>query len=202
MAQGTSLTDLVGALARALADLDALGSKVALVGGLAIAVRADPRFTRDVDLAVSVADDEGAEVVIRGLLHRGYGLLATVEQDATGRLATVRLAMPGQGEHGVVLDLLFATVGIEQEIVADASEVEVVPSLSLRVAQVGHLLAMKLLSRDQHRPQDQADIDALMKVLDEREVRRLRQAVGLITARGCDRGRDLCAVVEALTSRG
>jgi hypothetical protein len=195
------LSDLIGALARALADLDALGSRVALVGGLAIAVRAEPRFTRDVDLAVSVSDDEGAEAVVRGLLRRGYGLLATVEQDATGRLATVRLAMPGQGEHGIVLDLLFATVGIEQEIVAEATEVEVVPGLTLRVAQVGHLLAMKLLSRDQHRPMDQADIDALVGVLDEWEIPRLRQAVGLILARGFDRGRDLCAAAEALTSR-
>ncbi|MFH1467394.1 MAG: nucleotidyl transferase AbiEii/AbiGii toxin family protein [Pseudomonadota bacterium] len=190
----------MGALGRALADLDALGSRVALVGGLAIAVRADPRFTRDVDLAVSVADDAGAEAVVRGMLHRGYGLLGTVEQDVTGRLATVRLAMPGQGEHGVVLDLLFATVGIEREIVAEASEVELVPGLSLRVARVGHLLAMKLLARDEHRPLDQADIDALMGVADEQEILRLRAAAGLITTRGCDRGRDLGAAMEALLS--
>jgi hypothetical protein len=201
VAQGVPLTDLIGALARALADLEAIGARVALVGGLAVAARADPRFTRDVDLAVSVEDDDAAEAVVRGLLHRGYGLLATVEQDATGRLATARLAMPGLGGHGAVLDLLFATVGIEQEIVAEASGVELLPGLSLSVAQVGHLLAMKLLSRDAHRPLDQADIDALMGVATEREIQRLREAIGLIVARGSARGRDLWAAVEALTGR-
>lgn len=41
------MRELIDALERALADLDALGARVALVGGLAIAVRVDPRFTRD-----------------------------------------------------------------------------------------------------------------------------------------------------------
>jgi len=195
------LTGLIAALGRALADLDALGSRVALVGGLAIAVRVDPRFTRDVDLAVSVEDDNGAEAVVRGLLHRGYGLIATVEQDHTGRLATARLAMPSQGEHGVVLDLLFATVGIEPEIVVAASVVDVLPGLALPVAQVGHLLAMKLLSRGEHRPLDQADIDALLGVADEREFQRLREAVELIELRGCHRGLDLGAAARQLLSR-
>ncbi len=194
------MRDLIDALGQALTDLDALGSRVALVGGLAIAVRVDPRFTRDVDLAVSVEDDTGAEAVVRSLLHRGYGLLATVEQDMTGRLATARLAMPGQSEHGVVLDLLFATVGIEREIVAAASVVELLPGLALPVAQVGHLLAMKLLSRDEHRPLDQADIDALLGVADEVEVQRFGAAVRLISARGFDRGRDLEAALVALLS--
>ena len=192
------MRELLDALERLLADLDALGARVALVGGLAIAVRVDPRFPRDVDLAVSVEDDAGAEAVVRGLLHRGYGLLATVEQDVTGRLATARLGLPGQGEHGVVLDLLFATVGIEREIVAAASDVELVPGLVLPVAQVGHLLAMKLLSRDVGRPLDQADIDALLRVVDDVETQRLSAAVRLITARGCDRGRDLEAAMESV----
>ncbi len=189
---------LIDALGRALTDLRDLGSEAALVGGLAIAVRVDPRFTRDVDLAVAVEDDTGAEAVIRGLLSRGYGVLAIVEQDATGRLATARLAMPGQGEHGVVLDLLFATVGIEREVVAASSNVELIPGLTMPVAQVGHLLAMKLLSRGDDRPLDQADIDALLRVADEAELRRLGDAVRMITARGCDRGRDLEAALEAL----
>jgi hypothetical protein len=192
---------LIDALGRALTDLRDLGSEVALVGGLAIAVRVDPRFTRDVDLAVAVEDDTGAEVVVRGLQSRGYSVLAIVEQDATGRLATARLAMPGQGEHGVVLDLLFATVGIEQEIVAASSIVELLPRLTMPVAQVGHLLAMKLLSRSEDRPLDQADIDALLGVADEVEFRRLGEAVRMITARGCNRGRDLEAALAELLAK-
>ena len=198
MAKGATVQGLIDSLGRALTDLRDLGSEAALVGGLAIAVRVDPRFTRDVDLAVSVEDDTGAEAVVRGLLSRGYGVLAIVEHDATGRLATARLAMPGQGEHGVVLDLLFATVGIEQEIVAASSDVELLPGLTMPVAQVGHLLAMKLLSRNDDRPLDQADIEALLGVADEVELRRLGEAIRMITTRGCDRGRDLQAALAAL----
>jgi hypothetical protein len=36
----------------------------ALVGGLAVSVRTEPRFTRDVDLAVAVFDDNEAEALI------------------------------------------------------------------------------------------------------------------------------------------
>lgn len=201
MAKGATVQGLIDALGRALTDLRDLGSEVALVGGLAIAVRVDPRFTRDVDFAVSVEDDTGAEAVVRGLLSRGYGVLAIVEQDATGRLATARLAMPGQGEHGVVLDLLFATVGIEREIVAAASQVELLPGLTMPVAQVGHLLAMKLLSRSEDRPLDQADIDALLGIANEVELSRLGEAVRMITARGCNRSRDLEAALATLLAK-
>jgi hypothetical protein len=47
--------------------LEALGFEWALVGGLAVSARAEPRFTRDVDLAVSVVADRQAEALIREL---------------------------------------------------------------------------------------------------------------------------------------
>jgi hypothetical protein len=42
---------------KAVADLDALQVRWALIGGLAISVRSAPRFTKDLDFAVAVADD-------------------------------------------------------------------------------------------------------------------------------------------------
>jgi hypothetical protein len=48
-------------LRQAAADLDAIGARWAVIGGLAVAFRAEPRFTKDVDIAVAVADDEEAE---------------------------------------------------------------------------------------------------------------------------------------------
>lgn len=38
-----------------VSELDGAGSPWALVGGLAVSARLEPRFTRDIDLAVSVA---------------------------------------------------------------------------------------------------------------------------------------------------
>ena len=41
--------------------LDSLGRDYALVGGLAVSIRAEVRFTRDVDVAVAVDSDAEAE---------------------------------------------------------------------------------------------------------------------------------------------
>jgi hypothetical protein len=51
-------------LKQATADLDAIGARWAIIGGLAVAVRSEPRFTKDVDLAVAVADDREAEDLV------------------------------------------------------------------------------------------------------------------------------------------
>ncbi len=48
-------------LRKAVTDLDALRVRWALVGGLAISVRSVPRFTKDLDFAVAVANDSEAE---------------------------------------------------------------------------------------------------------------------------------------------
>ena len=68
-------------LKQATADLDAIGARWAIIGGLAVAFRAEPRFTKDVDLAVAVADDREAEDLVNRLQVRGYALSAVIEQD-------------------------------------------------------------------------------------------------------------------------
>ena len=71
-----------------------------------------------------------------------------MEQEATGRLTTARLVPPGEGEAGVVLNVLFASSGIEPEIAEAAEVLEILPGLRVPIASVGHLLALKLLSQD------------------------------------------------------
>ncbi len=61
-----------GQVRAVLAVAAALGRPWALVGGLAVSARAEPRFTRDVDLAVSVRDDRDAEDAVRTFLSRRY----------------------------------------------------------------------------------------------------------------------------------
>ncbi len=187
------------ALQRIAADLDGLGKRWALVGGLAVAVRAEPRFTRDADLAVSVADDPEAERLVADLRGRGYRVLAAVEQEATRRLATTRLSPPGEPEHGVVVDLLFASSGIEPEVAAAAEVVEALPGLRLPVATPGHLIALKVLSRDDRlRPFDRADLVALLGRADAATLAEARTALATIQARGFHRGRALINDLDAL----
>lgn len=108
------MSSLDVALRRLDADLWQAKVQWALVGGLAVSVRAEPRFTRDVDVVVAVDGDAGAEAVARSMMSNGYEMLATIEQEETSRLATVRLVPPMPEVRSVVVDLLFASSGIER----------------------------------------------------------------------------------------
>lgn len=195
------MTQLESVLRRAVLDLREAGARFALVGGLAVSVRTEPRFTRDADLVVAVADDQEAEGLIRRLQSDGYTVNATVEQEALGRLATVRLTQPHSADSSVV-DLLFASSGIEAEVAAEADLIEILPTLIVPVAQVGHLIALKLLARDDvDRPQDVIDLRALLKHATPVDIELAHQAVALITARGFHRDRNLSAALDELIRR-
>lgn len=188
--RGFARVAMLDLLARIAADLTAHRVGHAVVGGHAVSARTEPRFTRDLDVAVAVENDAQAEALVQSLAARGYRVVALIEQESTGRLATVRL------EHGsspgVIVDLLFATAGIEPELVAAATPLQLVAELELPVATVGHLLALKTLSfDDQRRPQDRMDILALLRGASAADLATADQALSLITARGFDRGRDL-----------
>ncbi len=184
---------LEATLATVIAHLSSTGSRFALIGGLAVSARAEPRFTRDIDLAVAVDSDRAAEDLVRELRTRGYEVLAIVEQESARRLATVRLSQNSELPEGVVVDLLFASSGVEREIAAAAEEVEIFPGIKLPVAQPGHLLALKILSRAKARPQDDIDLAALLKAASAADIETAFDTLALITARGFHRGRDLAA---------
>lgn len=96
-----------------------------------------------------------------------------------------------------MIDLLFASSGIEPEIVSAAEVVDLLPGLSIPVARTEHLIALKVLSRDDvRRPQDLVDLRALLRVASDEERQRARHALALIAARGYHRGRDLIADMD------
>lgn len=186
---------VVTALDRLRTSLPA-GLAWALIGGMAVSARAEPRFTRDVDVAVAARDDRAAEGLTSSLIAAGWSATALVEQEATGRLAQVRFESPGL--PGVVCDLLFASSGIEREIAENAELLEVVPGLLVPVARTGHLIVLKLLSVDDHRLQDRLDLQALVQVAAEPDWTTAAAAAALIAERGFARGRDLSSAVTEL----
>jgi hypothetical protein len=182
------------ALVDVTARLTRLGVPHALVGGLAISVRAEVRFRRDVEIAIAVASDADVERITRALAGDGFALVVVVEQDDKKRIAIARLRSPSS----IVVDLLAASSGIEHEIVAAARET---PELAgVRVATSEHLLAMKVLSMRDARLQDRIDARGLLAMgdVDVPEVRRL---LALIEARGFARGQDLGAKLDALLAQ-
>ena len=95
----------------------------ALIGGLAVSFRTIERFTKDIDLVIAVENDQEAESYVRELVGHGYQVQTLLEQTRHGRIATVRMIKAPMGS--VFVDLLFASSGIEAEIVAGAEPIEV-----------------------------------------------------------------------------
>jgi predicted nucleotidyltransferase len=185
------------ALQRAAEDLSQLGHPWALVGGLAVSARAEPRITRDVDITVAVTTDAEAEALVFELQARGYHVAAVLEQKAVGRLATARLHAPMRSP--VIVDLLFASSGIEREVTQHAEPLEVLSGIVIPVATVGDLLALKVLARDdRRRPQDWDDIRALLAGSKPADIADARTALALIEQRGFHRDKPLLDSFEEM----
>jgi hypothetical protein len=173
--------------------LTQLGRSYALIGGLAVSVRGEVRFTRDVDLVVLVTDDVDAEALIFELRSTGYTPLATVEHKRHRRLATARLASP----ESVVVDLMFSNCGIESEIVARATSIDLPNIEGLPVACSEELVAMKVLSMTEARLQDRLDVQQLLKHATI-DLRRVRANLRLIVERRYERDQDLEAKLDSV----
>lgn len=194
------MTRLEGALRAIGEELDRRGLAWALVGGIAVGTRAEPRTTRDIDIVVSVGGDAEAERLVADLRGSGYRILSALEHREMERLATVRLA--GPEPCSPVVDLLFASSGIEDRITRDAQRLEVVPGLRVPIARTGHLIVLKLLARDDRtRPQDAGDLRALILHADPEDLDLARRSIRDVEDAGATRGRDLAAALDELVHR-
>ncbi|CAN5891293.1 nucleotidyl transferase AbiEii/AbiGii toxin family protein [soil metagenome] len=189
MAKKPSTRGVVDAAALAASQLAELDARFAVIGGLAVGARGEPRYTRDVDLAIGVANDEEAERLLFAMTRRGYSVVTVIEQTRTGRLSTARLRHPRDPE--VFVDLLFASSGIEKEVVEGSERLAYRPGTELPVARVGHLIALKVLSESDERLQDRIDLKVLGAVATDEDWATADAAVRLIKTRRYHRGRAL-----------
>ena len=170
--------------------LQKTGVKFAVVGGMAVSYRTIERFTKDVDIAIAVENDVEAEGVIRTVSQSGYFVDAVLEQSAVERLSTVRLVPLGDRE--MFVDLLFASSGIESEVVSTANNVKIAPDIVAPVATIPSLIALKVLSANwQRRPQDILDLQHLINEATPPEIETAYRLLKLITERGYNRKKDL-----------
>jgi hypothetical protein len=148
---------------RAIVALEAAGARYCLVGGLARAFLAEARTTRDVDFAVDAPTEAEVDDVVRGLQAQGF-VLRELFQRTDGRIATARLTWMSVP---VRADLLFSTSGIEAQVVATAVAREILPGVHAPVIRRPQLIVMKLVAG---RPQDLADIGALLETARREEI--------------------------------
>jgi hypothetical protein len=92
------------------------------------------------------------------------------------------------------VDLIFASSGIEPEVIARAEPIESVYG-TLPIARTEELVALKVLSVNDARLQDRIDLRSLLAVGADLDT--IRSNLQLIMSRGYAREQDLLAKLEA-----
>ena len=155
------------------------------------------------DVAVAVSSDTEAESLGFQLAQSGYRLREALEDMNTGYVSTLRFNHPRdpQTAENPTIDVLISTSGIEKETVAEATVMVSQSGSKVRVAQIPHLIAMKVLSESEDRGKDRWDLDTLIGFASSRELQRANELVGLIEKRGYNRDKDLQGTLRSFIAR-
>ncbi len=153
--------------------LNSRGIKYALVGGLAVNLYGYQRFTRDVDLIVSLASEE-LETLIGALDEMGFYPIYPValkdlqnpairKQWITERNMTVFSVVSDQ-LPGITLDLFVDPPYSYADIENDLHFASITENLQVPVINLDRLIQMK---EDVGRDQDKTDVEQLRKIKEE-----------------------------------
>jgi len=134
--------------------LDARNIQSALIGGLAVSLRGQPRMTADVDLVVLATVDDALRLVRELDTTCFLPLFPGVEEV----VATAFILPLRHRQTGIRVDLAIGMSGFEQQAVRRATPV-IVGGVRIQVVSIEDLLVMKALAG---RPQDDQDIRGLV----------------------------------------
>jgi predicted nucleotidyltransferase len=135
-----------------LSALNAHSVRYVIVGGHAIAVHAQPRTTKDLDVFIDRRPDN-AKAVYAALAAFGAPLGDTAPEDFEKPNSVLRLGVPP-----ICVDILQNIDGIDFDSVWQASSEHTVDGFRARYISAEHLIVNKLASG---RPQDLADVAAI-----------------------------------------
>ncbi len=127
----------------------------AVIGGLAVIVRGQPRATVDVDVTVALTVDDA----IRLLEPLGESGFATLFPEVEQVVRTAFLLPLRHTKTGVPIDVAIGVSGFESQLIQRAS-IEDLGSVRVPVASSEDLILMKLLAG---RPQDSADVEHIRR---------------------------------------
>lgn len=174
MTEKHSSSDLPSPLINSLRDLtDWLGTEnipYAIIGGVAVAVVAQPRMTQDIDAAISIVPDR-----LEGFLQTAsaYNLAPRIN-DAADFARRQQVVLLQHQPTGINVDLSLAAIEFDYELIARANTVTI-GSLNLKVATPEDLIITKAVA---HRPRDVADIETIMNIAKNLDQERIRHWVG------------------------
>jgi hypothetical protein len=140
-----------------------------VIGGLAASLWGRPRLTRDVDALVLVEEGRWAEFMAAGLGH-GFDLR---REDALAFARETRVLLMRHQESGIDVDIVFGSLSFEKEAVAQAIWMEL-GGVQAPLPLPEDLIIMKAVA---HRPQDLADIEAVLAAHPKLNLKRVRRWV-------------------------
>jgi len=140
-----------------------------VIGGLAASLLGRPRLTRDVDALVLVEEGDWAEFVAAGV-GRGFSLR---RDDALAFAQEARVLLMRHQETGIDVDIVFGSLPFEKKAVAQATWMEL-GGVQAPLPLPENLIIMKAVA---HRPQDLADIEAVLAAHPKLNLRRVRRWV-------------------------
>lgn len=141
-------------LADAVRVLEARGIEFALIGGLAVSLRGQPRMTVDVDL-VMLADVDRALELVRDIDATPFEPLFPGVEEVVARSYILPLR---HRTTGIRVDVAIGMSGFERQAVRRAAPVSI-GAVRVPVVATEDLLIMKALAG---RPQDEEDIRGLI----------------------------------------
>jgi hypothetical protein len=169
MPEPTDLTPLLAVLRDLLAWLKAGKVPGVVIGGMAASLLGRPRLTRDVDALVLVDEAHWADFLTAGA---GYGFIPRRE-DALAFAQETRVLLVRHQKSGIDADIVFGSLPFEKEAVARATWVEL-GGVRVPLPLPEDLIVMKAVA---HRPQDLADIEAILAAHPKLNLRRVRRWV-------------------------
>jgi len=169
MPEPNYLTPLLAVLRDLVIWLQAGKVPGAVIGGLAASLLGRPRLTRDVDALVLLDEDRWAEFMAAGEEH-GF---SPRRDDPLPFARETRVLLVRHQESGIDVDIVFGSLPFEKDTVARATWVEL-GGVRVPLPLPEDLIVLKAVA---HRPQDLADIEAILAANPKINVRRVRRWV-------------------------
>lgn len=157
---------LTDALRDLIAWLESENIPQAVIGGVAVALLAQPRVTQDIDAVIWLDT-----ALLESFLPTGAacGFVPRIS-DAIDFARTRRVLLLQHQPTGVTIDLSCGVLPFEEELIARAHTLTI-GSLKLKVATPEDLIIMKAVA---HRPRDIADIEAILNMEQHLDLERIR----------------------------
>lgn len=139
----------------------------AIIGGVAVAIVAQPRMTKDIDVAISL-DPGRLESFLETASAYNLGPRISDAADFARRQQVVLLQ---HQPTGINVDLTLAAIEFDYELIARART----GPMNLKVATSEDLIITKAVA---HRPRDVADIESILNIEQNVDLERIRHWVG------------------------